>query len=182
MSSSEEEEELLIHVEFDGMLEKGVLEQRPVFFKMIGIEGSKPVMQIGNQTFTGEYSDIVGTSLFFEEDPAPAGGDPVFTKTPEHQLRYFCKTRKMLKMSRVFLKKKQSPEESIKNKSDLGDDMDSRQNSKEKWETSEEVTMEIDEDPVLKQQHLGKTSETVEKIVEEQIEHVTNEADSTDNT
>jgi hypothetical protein len=51
MSSSEEEEEFLVHVEFDGVLEKDVLDRSPVFFKMIGIEGKRPVMQIGNQVY-----------------------------------------------------------------------------------------------------------------------------------
>lgn len=49
MSSSEEEEEFLVHVEFNGMLEKDVLDRSPVFFKMIDVEGKRPVMQIGNQ-------------------------------------------------------------------------------------------------------------------------------------
>jgi hypothetical protein len=52
MSSSEEEEEFLVHVEFDGMLGKDVLDRSPVFFKMIDVEGKNPVMQIGNQVYT----------------------------------------------------------------------------------------------------------------------------------
>jgi hypothetical protein len=51
MSSSEEEEEFLVHVEFNGMLEKDVLDRSPVFFKMIDVEGKTPVMQIGNQVY-----------------------------------------------------------------------------------------------------------------------------------
>lgn len=46
--SSSEEEEFLVHVEFNGMLEKDVLDRSPMF-KMIGVEGKRPVMQIGNQ-------------------------------------------------------------------------------------------------------------------------------------
>jgi hypothetical protein len=52
MSSSEEEEEFLVHVEFNGMLEKDALDRSPVFFKMIDVEGNNPVMQIGNQVYT----------------------------------------------------------------------------------------------------------------------------------
>jgi len=63
------------------------------------------------QTFAGEYRDIVGTALFFEEDPAPPGCDPVFTNTPEHHLRYVCKTRKALHMSRIFLKRRDLAED-----------------------------------------------------------------------
>lgn len=123
MSSSEEEEEFLVHVEFDGMLEKDVLDRSQVFFKMIDVEGKNPVMQIGNQTFAGEYRDVVGTALFFEEDPVPPGGDSVFTTIPEHQLRYVCKTRKALHMSRVFLRRKDSAE-NIDVKDDSGINLD----------------------------------------------------------
>jgi hypothetical protein len=56
MSSSEEEEEFLVHVEFDGVLEKDVLDRSPVFFKVIGIEGKRPVMQIGNQVYIRQSS------------------------------------------------------------------------------------------------------------------------------
>jgi hypothetical protein len=52
MSSTEEEEEFLVHVEFNGMLEKDVLDRSPVFFKMIDVEGKNPVMQVGNQVYT----------------------------------------------------------------------------------------------------------------------------------
>jgi hypothetical protein len=50
--SSSEEDEFLVHVEFNGMLEKDVLDRSPVFFKMIDVEGKNPVMQIGNQVYT----------------------------------------------------------------------------------------------------------------------------------
>ncbi|PNF13921.1 hypothetical protein B7P43_G09867 [Cryptotermes secundus] len=134
MSSSEEEEEFLVNVEFNGMLEKDILDRSPVFLKMIDVEGKNPVMQIGNQTFAGEYRDIVGTALFFEEDPVPPGGDSVFTTIPEHQLRYVCKTRKALHMSRVFLQRKDSAENTdakygVKNDSGVEPDVDISGNS-----------------------------------------------------
>lgn len=155
MSSSEEEEEFLVHVEFDGVLEKDVLDRSPVFFKMIGVEGKRPVMQIGNQTFAGEYHDIVGTALFFEEDPSPAGSDPVFTTIPQQQLRYVCKTRKALHMSRVFLKRKDSVQDDF----GLDPDVDTGENSVDKGQeigpnnvhvsSSDNLTMEVEESPPL---------------------------------
>ncbi|XP_067000210.2 general transcription factor 3C polypeptide 6 [Anabrus simplex] len=101
-----EEEEYLVHVEFDGLLDSNILNRPNVFFKLIGVDTDKPVMQIEEQVFTGEYRDVVGTALFFEEDPAPKVDDPVFGKNHDTQLRYVCKTRKSLLMSRVFLKAK----------------------------------------------------------------------------
>lgn len=59
MSSSEEEEEFLVNVEFNGMLEKDILDRSPVFLKMIDVEGKNPVMQIGNQVYTVKvYKDF----------------------------------------------------------------------------------------------------------------------------
>lgn len=60
MSSSEEEEEFLVNVEFNGMLEKDVLDRSPVFFKMIDVEGKNPVMQIGNQVYTIKVDKNLG--------------------------------------------------------------------------------------------------------------------------
>ncbi|PSN33522.1 hypothetical protein C0J52_16120 [Blattella germanica] len=194
MSSSEEEEELLVHVEFNGMLERDVLDQDPVFFKMIGVEGRRPIMQIGNQTFAGEYNDIVGTALFFEEDPNPPGGDPVFTRTPEHQLRYACKTRKVLQMSRVFLTKKNSADEaeSKGEGSNSDTEADKLDTVYSRGGSCDELTMEVDEDPsriannkevadkassdlnaLLEATSSGMTNNEVEKIVEEQVKSVT---------
>jgi len=58
MSSSEEDEEFLVHVEFDGVSEKGVLDRSPVFFKVIGIEGKGLARQIGNQTLAGNIMTL----------------------------------------------------------------------------------------------------------------------------
>jgi len=107
------------------------------------------------QTFAGEYHDIVGTALFFEEDPSPAGNDPVFTTIPQHQLRYVCKTRKALRMSRVFLKRKDSVHED----SGLNPDVDAGENSADKYHetgpnnvyisSSDNLTMEVEDCPTL---------------------------------
>lgn len=63
----------------------------------------------------------------------PPGGDSVFT-IPEHQLRYVCKTRKALHMSRVFLQRKDSAENTdakygVKNDSGVEPDVDTSGNS-----------------------------------------------------
>ena len=53
------------------------------------------------QFFEGTYEDAVGTYLFFDKDDNPQTEDPVFDKVPS--LKYFGKTRKILKMQRAFL-------------------------------------------------------------------------------
>jgi hypothetical protein len=107
------------------------------------------------QTFAGEYHDIVGTALFFEEDPSPAGSDPVFTTIPQHQLRYVCKTRKALLMSRVFLKRK----DSVQDDCGLDLDVETGENSTNKNQETgannvhvsslDDLTMEVQESPPL---------------------------------
>lgn len=44
----------------------------------------------------------MGTYMFFEKDDNPKVDDEVFDKVPS--LKYFAKTRKLLKMQRVFTK------------------------------------------------------------------------------
>lgn len=44
----------------------------------------------------------MGTYMFFEKDDNPKVDDEVFDKVPT--LKYFAKTRKLLKMQRVFTK------------------------------------------------------------------------------
>lgn len=105
-SEEEEEEEYLVHVEFDSLLDSDTFEDPNLFFKVIGIDSEKPILQIGDQVFTGTYNDIPGTSLFFEEDENKVEDDAVFAKTAERTLKYKYKTRKSLVMRRVFIKKK----------------------------------------------------------------------------
>lgn len=52
------------------------------------------------QFYEGTYHDAVGTYMFFDHDDFPVVDDPVFD-TPA-TLKYFAKTRKLLKMERVF--------------------------------------------------------------------------------
>jgi hypothetical protein len=117
------------------------------------------------QTFAGEYRDVVGTALFFEEDPSPTGSDPVFTTIPKHQLRYVCKTRKALCMSRVFLKRKDSVQED----SGVDPNVDTGENSVGKTQETgpknvhvsspDSLTMDIEEPPAKDKEETSRHSE-----------------------
>ena len=95
------------------------------------------------------------TALFFEEDPSPAGSDPVFTTIPQHQFRYVCTTRKALHVSRVFLNRK----DSINDDSGLNPNFDTGENSADKdhetgtnnvrFSSSDNLTMEVEYCPTL---------------------------------
>lgn len=56
------------------------------------------------QYYEGTYQDVVGTYMFFEKDKNPRVDDPVFDATPT--LKYCAKTRKLLKMQRIFVEQK----------------------------------------------------------------------------
>ncbi|XP_077938673.1 general transcription factor 3C polypeptide 6 isoform X2 [Gasterosteus aculeatus] len=65
-----------------------------------GIDSEKPMMQVGQYVFAGEYEDALGTCVLFEETPQKekAGSVP--------ELKYICHTAKKLMMQRVFLVEK----------------------------------------------------------------------------
>ncbi|XP_034233631.1 uncharacterized protein LOC117640821 [Thrips palmi] len=105
-----EEEEILVYMQFDSKLDSDLLQPHTPF-KIIGVDSEKPVLQLGNQVFEGNWSDTVGTAVFFEENPSASPGDPVFMKNPPVTLNYHSKTQKALVMSRIFVKPKEDNDE-----------------------------------------------------------------------
>ncbi|XP_049943673.1 general transcription factor 3C polypeptide 6-like [Schistocerca serialis cubense] len=107
-----EEEEILVELKFEGgNLHEPLLNQKGVHFKLIGATTAKPVLQLGEQIFAGQYVDAMGTTIIFEEDESMPYYDPVFSTNPESPLRYYASTRKCLVMSRIFIKEKKEGEE-----------------------------------------------------------------------
>lgn len=104
-SEDEETEELLVYVEFDQVLDDEIFERSPAF-KIIGLDSDETYLQIDNQIYSGRWRDTVGTALFFEEVEPPPPADPVFSNVPRKMLKYCCKTRKALELSRVFINRK----------------------------------------------------------------------------
>ncbi|XP_014231555.1 uncharacterized protein LOC106655595 [Trichogramma pretiosum] len=97
----DDEEEILVYVEFDNCISSDVFSKEDLKLDMLGLDSEHPVMQINGKFFEGTYEDAVGTYLFFENDLEPKVDDPVFDKVPRY--RYYNKTRKVLKMQRAFL-------------------------------------------------------------------------------
>lgn len=100
-----EVEEILVYMQFDSKLDSDLLQPHTPF-KIIGVDSEKPVLQLGNQVFEGNWNDTVGTAVFFEENPSASPGDPVFMKSPPLTLNYHSKTQKSLVMSRIFVRPK----------------------------------------------------------------------------
>ncbi|KAL6255916.1 hypothetical protein P5V15_013156 [Pogonomyrmex californicus] len=100
----EDEEEMLVYVEFEGLAGNDAFNNENLQLDMIGLDTEHPVMQINGRFYEGTYEDAMGTYMFFEKDDNPKVDDVVFDKVPS--LKYFAKTRKLLKMQRVFTKPK----------------------------------------------------------------------------
>lgn len=133
----EDEEEMLVYVEFEGLTGSDTFSNQDLQLDMIGIDTEHPIMEINGrvccimlpvefnrastkyrlhlnfiyifflialylQFYEGTYEDAMGTYMFFEKDDNPKVDDEVFDKVPT--LKYFAKTRKLLKMQRVFTK------------------------------------------------------------------------------
>lgn len=108
---SETEEEFYVYAEWDG--NDNVDTFRTIH--VLGIEKENPVIQVGDNFFVGRYEHALGTYMFFENDPTIKSVDPLFDKLPEENLKYVCKTRKLMKMERTYLTPKAENETKLFN-------------------------------------------------------------------
>lgn len=99
---SEDEEEVFVYVEFEGLVDSNVFNEKQLQLDMVGIDTEHPIMQINGKFYEGAYEDVGGTYLFFTKHHDSTLDDPVFDTASN--LKYFAKTRKCLKMRRIFIK------------------------------------------------------------------------------
>ncbi|XP_038667662.1 general transcription factor 3C polypeptide 6 isoform X2 [Scyliorhinus canicula] len=102
-----EEEEQLVVVELSGIIDPDFLLKCRNECKIVGIDTEQPVMQVDKCVFAGEYEDVLGTCVIFEETCEP---DSELEDKP--LLKYKCHTAKKLLMKRTFLSEKKEGEES----------------------------------------------------------------------
>lgn len=104
-----EEEDTLVMVELHGVIDSEIFAQDSFAkFKILAVDSERPILQVENFVFSGEYEHTMGTAVFFEEeDKRVKKCDPVFCKKPSRMLKYVCKTNKKLTMKRVFISEKQ---------------------------------------------------------------------------
>ncbi|XP_045165753.1 general transcription factor 3C polypeptide 6-like [Mercenaria mercenaria] len=91
-------EETIVMVELQGIMENDFLGQVSQA-KMLGIDTEKPLLQLDDYTFTGQYSDTLGTNLVFQDKTETND-----SRSGEKKLEYSCLTNKKLSLQRVFLK------------------------------------------------------------------------------
>ncbi|CAB1431050.1 unnamed protein product [Pleuronectes platessa] len=106
MDDEWEEEEQLVVVELSGIISNDFLSKCRGTCKILDIDSDRPMMQVGQYVFAGEYEDALGTCVLFEEGPQKGQGD----SAPE--LKYMCHTVKKLMMQRIFLTEKKEGETS----------------------------------------------------------------------
>ncbi|XP_068595668.1 general transcription factor 3C polypeptide 6 isoform X2 [Brachionichthys hirsutus] len=106
MEDEWEEEEQLVVVELSGVINSDCLSKCPGACTILDIDSEKPMMQIGQYVFAGEYEETLGTCVLFEEGPnkGHSGTGP--------DLKYTCHTGKKLMMQRIFLTEKKEGETS----------------------------------------------------------------------
>ncbi|XP_015714097.1 general transcription factor 3C polypeptide 6 isoform X2 [Coturnix japonica] len=101
-------QEQLVMVELSGIIDSDFLEKCENKCKILGIETERPILQVDRYVFAGDYEDVLGTCVFFEESTEhDAEGNQKL------QLKYKCHTMKKLNMTRTLLSEKKEGEESI---------------------------------------------------------------------
>nr|XP_020661018.1 general transcription factor 3C polypeptide 6 isoform X1 [Pogona vitticeps] len=100
-------EEQLVMVELSGIIDSDFLKKCENKCKILGIDTERPILQVDRYVFAGEYEDILGTCVVFEEneDHVDAEGNQKL------QLKYKCHTMKKLNMTRTLLTEKKEGEE-----------------------------------------------------------------------
>ncbi|XP_030281974.1 general transcription factor 3C polypeptide 6 isoform X1 [Sparus aurata] len=118
MDDEWEEEEQLVVVELSGIINNDFLSKCRGTCKILDIDSEKPMMQVGQYVFAGEYEDTLGTCVLFEEGPKKGkeGSDP--------ELKYTCHTTKKLMMQRIFLTEKKEGEISTAGSDETGEQND----------------------------------------------------------
>ncbi|XP_074489279.1 general transcription factor 3C polypeptide 6 isoform X4 [Sebastes fasciatus] len=146
MEDEWEEEEQLVVVELSGIINNDFLSKCRGTCKILDIDSEKPMMQVGQYVFAGEYEDALGTCVLFEEGPQKGGEEE--DSGPE--LKYKCYTRKKLMMQRIFLVEKKEGETST-GSGDSGEQMETtcqsnREENAEKQGASEDDMDNTDSD------------------------------------
>ncbi|XP_020661019.3 general transcription factor 3C polypeptide 6 isoform X2 [Pogona vitticeps] len=99
-------EEQLVMVELSGIIDSDFLKKCENKCKILGIDTERPILQVDRYVFAGEYEDILGTCVVFEENE-----DHDAEGNQKLQLKYKCHTMKKLNMTRTLLTEKKEGEE-----------------------------------------------------------------------
>ncbi|XP_068579005.1 general transcription factor 3C polypeptide 6 isoform X1 [Cebidichthys violaceus] len=139
MEDEWEEEEQLVVVELSGIINNDFLTKCRGTCKILDIDSDKPMIQMGQYVFAGEYEEALGTCVLFEEGPPKGKAD----SGPE--LKYMCHTVKKLMMQRIFLVEKKEGATGTAGSGDSGEQMDTtcqsnqEENANQQGETASDM-------------------------------------------
>lgn len=111
-----DEEESLVLLQFTDLDDANYSQQFSSQLKSIDISSANPIIQIGNRLYSGEYTNNLGTYLFFEEkDKSATTVAATATKTAStNQFDYSGKSFKKLVLTRLFVEEQRSSANSPK--------------------------------------------------------------------
>ncbi|XP_066104463.1 general transcription factor 3C polypeptide 6 isoform X1 [Saccopteryx bilineata] len=104
-----EEAEQLVLVELSGIIDSDFLSKCENKCKILGIDTERPILQLDNYVFAGEYEDTLGTCVIFEENVEYVDAEG----SNKTVLNYKYHTTKKLSMTRTLLTEKKEGEENI---------------------------------------------------------------------
>lgn len=112
INTKRDEEESLVLLQFTDLDDANYSQQFSSQLKSIDISSANPIIQIGNRLYSGEYTNNLGTYLFFEEKDKSA---TAATKTSStNQFDYSGKSFKKLVLTRLFVEEQRSSANSPK--------------------------------------------------------------------
>jgi len=109
-----DEEESLVLLQFTDLDDANYSQQFSSQLKSIDISSANPIIQIGNRLYSGEYTNNLGTYLFFEEKDKSATVAAKTASTNNSQFDYSGKSFKKLVLTRLFVEEQRSSANSPK--------------------------------------------------------------------
>jgi len=121
----EEEEETFVLLEFTDLDDANYCQEFNSKFKTLQISSKNPIIQIGNRFYSGQYTNSIGTYLFFDEKklspsfpssqsseqhnkestPSETANQTSSAANSNQNFAYFGKSFKKLLLTRLFLEK-----------------------------------------------------------------------------
>lgn len=105
MSLSDESDETLVILQFTDIDDANYSQQFSNKFKTIDIESANPIIQIGNRFYKGEYTNNIGTYLFFEQQQQREQEHPAEDSETSKSV-YSGKSFKKLVLNRLFIEER----------------------------------------------------------------------------
>ncbi|KAH3819092.1 general transcription factor 3C polypeptide 6-like [Dreissena polymorpha] len=143
MSGDEKEyeyEESTVVVEIQGLMENDFL-RNVAHAKVLGIETGKPLLQLDDYTFTGEFQDMLCSAMLFEEISRPKDPDNITAST---KLELCGTANKKWAVKRVFLKHNKEGQQDSNAETSMEQNSD-KEGDDEQSATVNEVVYPVDE-------------------------------------